>query len=81
MKTQASQIREKGEKGIQIVNSIKRYVNKILPENVKAQTSFNGKRFRKCFKIKDRTKFENQHNITMSGEKWSAENCPDNYVG
>ena len=43
MKTQASQIREKGEKGIQIGNSIKRYVNKILPENVKAQTSFNGK--------------------------------------
>ena len=59
IKTQASEIREKGEKGIQIVNSVKRYVNKILPENVKAQTSFNGKRFRRCFKIKDRTKFEN----------------------
>ena len=59
MKTQASQIREKEEKGIQLVNSIKRYVNKILPEHVKAQTSFNGKRFRRCFKIKDKTKFEN----------------------
>ena len=33
-----------GEKGTNIVYSMKRYVNKILPENVKLQTAFTGKR-------------------------------------
>ena len=32
-----------GEKGIHIVNLMKRYVNKILPKNVKVQTAFTGK--------------------------------------
>ena len=50
-----------GEKGIHIVNLMKRYVNKILPENVKVRTDFTGKRLSSCFKIKDRTKFEHQH--------------------
>ena len=36
-------VRKKGEKGIHIVNSMKRYVNKILPENVKVQTAYAGK--------------------------------------
>ena len=52
-----------GEKGIHIVNSIKSYVNKILPKNVKVQTAFTGKRLSSCFKTKDRTKFEHQHDI------------------
>ena len=52
-----------GEKGINILYSLKRYVNKILPENVKIQTAFTGKWLSSCFKTKDRTKFEHQHNI------------------
>ena len=32
----------KGEKGIHIVNSMKRYANKILSENVKVQTDHSG---------------------------------------
>ena len=42
-----------GEKGIHIVNSIKSYVNKILPKNVKVQTAFTGKRLSSCFKTKE----------------------------
>ena len=34
------------EKGIHIVNSMKRYVNEVLPENVKVQTAYTGKRLR-----------------------------------
>ena len=60
---------------------MKKCVNKILPENIKAQTGFTAKRFSTCFKTNDRTKFEHQHNVIISGEKCSAENCPDNYVG
>ena len=39
---------------------MKRYVNKILPKNVKVQTAFTGKRLSSYFKTKDRTKFEHQ---------------------
>ena len=69
-----------GEKGIHIVNSIKSYVNKILPKNVKVQTAFTGKRLSSCFKTKDRTKFEHQHDIIYQ-VKCSAENCSDDYIG
>ena len=62
-----------GEKGIHIVNSMKSYVNKILPKNVKVQTAFTGKRLSSCFKTKDRTKFEHQHDIIYQ-VKCSAEN-------
>ena len=66
-----------GEKGINIVNSMKRYVNKILPENVKVQTAFTGKRLSSCFKTKDRTKFEHQHGIIYQVK---LENCSDDYI-
>ena len=52
-----------GEKGIHNANSMKRYVNKILPNNIKVQTVFTGKRLGSCFKTKDSTKFEHQHDI------------------
>ena len=59
----------KGEKGIQTVNSMKSYVKKILPENVKVQTTYTGKRLNSCFKTKDKTKFGHQHNIIyLSGQ-------------
>ena len=63
-----------GEKETNIVNSMKSYVNKILLENVKVQTTFTGKRLSSCFKTKDRTKFEYQHNIIYK-VKCSAKNC------
>ena len=37
---------------------MKSYVKKILPENVKAQTAFTGKRLSSCFKTKDGITFE-----------------------
>ena len=68
------------EKERNIVNSMKRYVNKILAENVKVQTAFTGKQLSSCFKTKDRTKFEHQHDIKYQ-VKCSAENCSDDYIG
>ena len=69
-----------GEKRIHIVNSMKRHVNKILPEHVKVQTAFAGKRQSSCFKTKDRTKFEHWHDIIYQ-VKCSAENCSNDYIG
>ena len=59
---------------------MKRYVNNVLPENVEVQTAFTGKQLSSCFKTKDRTKFEHQHNIICQ-VKCSAENCSDDYIG
>ena len=69
-----------GEKGIQIVNSMKRCVSKIQPEHVKVETAFTGKRLNSCFKTKHRTKFEHQHDIIYQ-VKCSAKNCLDDYIG
>ena len=69
-----------GEKGICIVNSMERYVKKILPENVKIETTFTGKRISSCIKTKDRTKFEHQANIIYQ-VKCSSETCLDDYIG
>ena len=54
-----------GEKETNIVNSMKSYVNKILLENVKVQTTFTGKRLSSCFKTKDKAKFEHQHDVII----------------
>ena len=68
-----------GEKGIQIVNSMERYVSKIQPEHVKVETAFTGKRLNSCFQTKHRTKFEHQHDIIYQ-VKCSAKNCLDDYI-
>ena len=52
---------------------MKRYVNKILPEDVKVETAFSGKRLSSCFKTKDRTNFEHQQDIIYQ-VKCSEEN-------
>ena len=62
----------KGEKGAYIINSMKRTISKILPENIKIRLST-------CFKTKDKTKFEHQHDIIYH-VRCSAENCPDDYI-
>ena len=54
-----------GEKGVNIVNSMKRYVKKILPDNVKVQTALTGKRLSSCFKTKDRARVEHQLELNV----------------
>ena len=65
---------------MRIVNSMKRYANKILPKNFKVQTAFTGKRLSSCFKTKGRTKFKHQHDIIYQ-VKCSTENFSDDYIG
>ena len=83
-KNQLLVIPYQGEKGRNIVNSMKKYVNKILPENVRrileVQIPFTGKRISSCFKTKDRTRFEHQNDIIYQ-VNCSGENCLDDYIG
>ena len=44
------------------------------------QTTYTEKLLNSCFKTKDKTKFEHQHDITYQA-KFSAENFLDNYIG
>ena len=67
----------KVENGIHIVNSMKRYVNKILPENVKVKTAYTGKEL-SSFETKNKTKFEHQQDIKYQ-VKCSIESYLDNY--
>ena len=80
IKNHASVLPYQGEKVIHIVNSMKRYINKILPKNIKVQTALTGKRLSSCFKTKDRTKFERRRDIIYK-VKCSTENCSDDYIG
>ena len=63
-----------------IINSMKKDVNKILPENVKVRTAYTGKRLSTCFKTKDETKFEHKHDLIYH-VKCPTENCKEDYVG
>ena len=65
----------KGHKGEQVVNSMRKRLNVVLPRNVKIKTSYTGKSLSLCFKTKDRMKFEHEH------VKCPEESCTDYYIG
>ena len=45
---------DKYHKGKQMVNSIRKRLNAVLPWNVKIRTYYTGKEFSSCFKTKNR---------------------------
>ena len=52
-----------GDKGSNLLKSMKRYVSKLLPEHTKSEITFTGKKLNSCFSIKDKTSFEHQHDL------------------
>ena len=69
-----------GDKGSNLLKSMKRYVSKLLPEHTKLEITFTGKKLNSCFSIKDKTKFEHQHDLVYY-VKCTEPSCRDNYVG
>ena len=51
------------DKGSNLLKSMKRYVSKLLPEHMKLEITFTGKKLNSCFSIKDKTKLEHQHDL------------------
>ena len=49
-----------GDKGSNLLKSMKRYVSKLVPEHTKLEITFTGKKLNSCFSIKDKTSFEHQ---------------------
>ena len=52
-----------GDKGIVLGKSLKRNLNKHLPNNFKAQVTFTDRKLSSQFNVKDTTKFEHKHDI------------------
>ena len=62
------------DKGTGLTESLKRNLNKRLPNKVKTQVTFTGQKLSTQFNVKDRTKFEHKHNVIYFG-KCSEKNC------
>ena len=69
-----------GEKEDYLIKSMKRNLKKILPNNVKPQISYTGRKLGSLFQTKDQTIFEHKHDVIYHG-KCPAENCVDDYIG
>ena len=69
-----------GDIVIGLAKSLKRNLNKHLPNNVKSQVTFNGRKLNTPFNVKDRTKFEHKDDVINCG-KCPEQNCTDNYIG
>ena len=69
-----------GEKGDYLIKSMKRNLEKILPNNVKPQITYRGKKLGSLFETKDQTIFEHKHDVIYHG-KCPVENCVDDYIG
>ena len=70
----------KGHKGEQVVNSVGKRLNVLLLRNVIVKTCYAGKRLSSCFKIKDRKKFDHEHDLIYH-IKCPEESCTVDYVG
>ena len=68
-----------GDKGSNLLKSMKRYVSKLLPEHTKLEITFTGKKLNSCFSIKDKTKFEHQHDLVYF-VNCTEPSCRDNCV-
>ena len=67
-------------KGIGLTKSLKRNLNKNLPNNTKTQVTFTVQKLSTQFNVKDRAKFEYKHDVIYLGI-CPEQNCTDNYLG
>ena len=70
----------KGKRADNIIKTMKKTIYKLLPETVDTQVAYTGRKLSTCFKIKDKNKFDDQHNL-MYHEKCPSELCDKNYIG
>ena len=70
-----------GEKGEQVIKSVRKTLKRLLPSNIKVQISFTGNnKLSSCFSIKGKTKFEHRHDVIYH-KTCPQTTCNDNYIG
>ena len=63
-----------------IISSMRKQVNRALPDDVKMIVSYTGEKLSTCFNVKDKTVFNHEHDIVYY-VKCPEESCPHDYVG
>ena len=79
-KIQRLMLTYQGDKGSNLLKSMKRYASELLPEHKKLEVTFTGKKLNSCFSLKDKTSFEHQHDLVYY-VNCTEPSCRDNYVG
>ena len=69
-----------GDKGSNLLKSMKRHVSKLVPEHAKLEITFTGKKRNSCFSIKDKTSFEHQHDLIYY-VNCTKPSCRDDFIG
>ena len=69
-----------GKKGDFILKSFKKGMRKILPNNVKPQIAFTGRKVGASFQIKDKTEMKHNHDFVYYNE-CPMEQCNENHIG
>ena len=68
------------KKGDHILKWFKKGMRKILPNNVKPQIAFTGRKVGTSFQIKDKTEMKHNHDIVYYNE-CPEEQCNEDYIG
>ena len=63
-----------------IIKSMNKCANKLLPNNTKTEVAFKRTKLSSCFNAKDKINFEQNHDLIYHA-KWPEPTCIDNYVG
>ena len=62
-----------------LIRSMQKQVNRALPDDLKMMVSYTGKKTNTCFNVKDKTVFEDEHDIVHYAER-PEESYLDIYV-
>ena len=57
-----------------IISSMRKRVNRALPDDAKITVSYAGKKLSTCFNVKDKTVFNHEHDIVYYAK------CPEKFV-
>ena len=69
-----------GDKGCDVIKSMNKCVNKLLPNNTKIEVAFKSTKLSSCFNVKDKIDFEHNHDLIYHA-KCPEPTCIDDYVG
>ena len=69
-----------GSKGQNLLKKLKRTIEKESKENIKVRITYTPSKLGSKFQVKDKTKFEHQHNVTYHID-CGHKKCSSNYVG
>ena len=56
-----------GIKGDFVIKSMKKRMKTLLPTNIRTKIAFTGSKLSTCFQVRDKTKFEHNHDIVYHG--------------